>query len=221
MTGRASFVDAVTGPAVAAAGRLRPGDSGAHRRLPERRLRAHAVLLELRRFPPPRLGRRRPARSYEQTRSGCFIRSGAARASAMPMCRRRRRSAQFRLVGAHRPRRRVRYDERAPRILPAGFLPLAGGDRPRRHEQPGHRHRLPAIGKQPVMLLAERGSVRNLGPAAENAFATPHEARVLRFELSDEGVWDRSDATTSASTTARTKARPICAPILRAGPHSA
>ncbi len=48
----------------------------------------------------------------------------------------------------------------------------------------------PAIGKQPVMVLAERGGVRNLGLGAENAFATPHEARVLRFELSDKGVWE-------------------------------
>src|SRR5581483_9528537 len=48
----------------------------------------------------------------------------------------------------------------------------------------------PQIGQQPVMVLAERGGVRNLGLAAENAFATPHEARVLRYQLNDKGVWE-------------------------------
>ena len=42
---------------------------------------------------------------------------------------------------------------------------------------------------QNVMLLAERGGVRNLGLAAEAAFAYPHEARVLRYELDAEGTW--------------------------------
>ena len=48
----------------------------------------------------------------------------------------------------------------------------------------------PEIGQQPVMVLAERGGVRNLGLGAENAFATPHEARVLRYQLNDKGVWE-------------------------------
>jgi uncharacterized repeat protein (TIGR01451 family) len=63
----------------------------------------------------------------------------------------------------------------------------------------------PVFGDQDVMLLAERGGVRNLGLAAENAFAYPHEARVLRYELLPQGYWrgggrydigfyDRSDA---------------------------
>jgi len=47
----------------------------------------------------------------------------------------------------------------------------------------------PSVAEQPVMVLAERGGVRNLGLAAENAFATPHEARVLRYERDDKGVW--------------------------------
>ena len=47
----------------------------------------------------------------------------------------------------------------------------------------------PASGDQDVMLLAERGGVRNLGLAAEDAFANPHEARVLRYELTDQGFW--------------------------------
>jgi hypothetical protein len=42
---------------------------------------------------------------------------------------------------------------------------------------------------QPVMLLAERGGIRNLGLAAENAFAFPHEARALRYELDQAGSW--------------------------------
>ncbi len=47
----------------------------------------------------------------------------------------------------------------------------------------------PAYGNQSVMLVAERGGVRNLSLAAENAFAYPHEARVLRYELTDAGSW--------------------------------
>jgi hypothetical protein len=44
-------------------------------------------------------------------------------------------------------------------------------------------------GARRVMLLAERGGARNLGLDAEDAFATPHESRVLRYELGDDGVW--------------------------------
>ncbi|HUT10530.1 MAG TPA: hypothetical protein VMY42_08540, partial [Thermoguttaceae bacterium] len=47
----------------------------------------------------------------------------------------------------------------------------------------------PAFGDQDVMLLAERGGARNLGLAADNAFAYPHEARVLRYELTPQGFW--------------------------------
>ncbi|MDH3318047.1 MAG: DUF11 domain-containing protein, partial [Gammaproteobacteria bacterium] len=47
----------------------------------------------------------------------------------------------------------------------------------------------PAFGEQNVMLLAERGGVRNLGLAADNAFTYPHEARVLRYELTERGTW--------------------------------
>lgn len=42
---------------------------------------------------------------------------------------------------------------------------------------------------RPVMLVAERGGVRNLGLGVENAFATPREARTLRYELDQRGVW--------------------------------
>jgi len=47
----------------------------------------------------------------------------------------------------------------------------------------------PAASAQDAMLLAERGGVRNLGLAAEDAFATPYESRVLRYELSPDGFW--------------------------------
>ncbi len=46
-----------------------------------------------------------------------------------------------------------------------------------------------ACGDRRIMLLAERGGVRNLGLGATTAFASPHESRVLRYELGDDGVW--------------------------------
>ena len=47
----------------------------------------------------------------------------------------------------------------------------------------------PQASEQNVMLLAERGGVRNLGLAAENGFAHPHESRVLRYELTPDQFW--------------------------------
>jgi hypothetical protein len=47
----------------------------------------------------------------------------------------------------------------------------------------------PVCSARPVMLLAERGGIRNLGLAAENAFANPHEARAIRLELDTTGAW--------------------------------
>jgi hypothetical protein len=44
-------------------------------------------------------------------------------------------------------------------------------------------------GARPVMLIAERGGIRNLGLDAENSFSHPHEARVLRYELDQSGAW--------------------------------
>jgi hypothetical protein len=44
-------------------------------------------------------------------------------------------------------------------------------------------------GPRPIMLIAERGGIRNLGLAAENPFAFPHEARTLRYELDEKGAW--------------------------------
>jgi hypothetical protein len=42
---------------------------------------------------------------------------------------------------------------------------------------------------QNAMLVAERGGVRNLGLDDENAFAYPHQSRVLRYRLDDTGNW--------------------------------
>ena len=47
----------------------------------------------------------------------------------------------------------------------------------------------PQCSDKPVMLLAERGGIRNLGLDVVNPFATPHEARTLRYELHQDGVW--------------------------------
>lgn len=44
-------------------------------------------------------------------------------------------------------------------------------------------------GAQSVMLLAERGGLRNLGLGARAPFARPHEARVLRYELGANSTW--------------------------------
>lgn len=42
---------------------------------------------------------------------------------------------------------------------------------------------------RPVMLVAERGGIRNLGLGADNPFAAPHESRVIRYELDGSGAW--------------------------------
>ncbi|MBV9636390.1 MAG: hypothetical protein JOZ40_17350, partial [Methylobacteriaceae bacterium] len=44
-------------------------------------------------------------------------------------------------------------------------------------------------GQRRVMLLAERGGIRNQGLGIENAFAYPNEARALRYELDAGGNW--------------------------------
>jgi hypothetical protein len=44
-------------------------------------------------------------------------------------------------------------------------------------------------GPQSVMLIGERGGLRNLGLDADNPFASPSQARSLRYELDDNGVW--------------------------------
>ena len=44
-------------------------------------------------------------------------------------------------------------------------------------------------GARPIMLVAERGGIRDLELDAKSPFATPHEARALRYELDQTGVW--------------------------------
>jgi len=39
------------------------------------------------------------------------------------------------------------------------------------------------------MLLAERGGLRNQGLGVDDAFAFPHESRVLRYRRDDQGIW--------------------------------
>ncbi|PWV99083.1 putative peptidoglycan binding protein [Hoeflea marina] len=46
-----------------------------------------------------------------------------------------------------------------------------------------------AISDEGVMLVGERGAVRNLGLDAPQPFAVPHGARVLRYSLADTGLW--------------------------------
>ena len=47
----------------------------------------------------------------------------------------------------------------------------------------------PKLTGHPVMLLAERGGIRNFGLDQENSFATPHESRTVRYELFQDSVW--------------------------------
>jgi hypothetical protein len=47
----------------------------------------------------------------------------------------------------------------------------------------------PKCTDRPIMLVAERGGIRNIGLDNEYSFATPHESRALRYELHQDGVW--------------------------------
>src|SRR5205823_8853051 len=47
----------------------------------------------------------------------------------------------------------------------------------------------PDCGPQNVMVVAERGGMRNLGLDQPEPFARPHESRVLRYELGSDGAW--------------------------------
>ena len=47
----------------------------------------------------------------------------------------------------------------------------------------------PECSAQNVMLVAERGGMRNLGLDKDEPFANPYESRVLRYELSRDGTW--------------------------------
>jgi hypothetical protein len=47
----------------------------------------------------------------------------------------------------------------------------------------------PACSGRAIMLVAERGGLRNLGLGQANAFATPNESRTIRYELDQSGRW--------------------------------
>lgn len=47
----------------------------------------------------------------------------------------------------------------------------------------------PECTAQNVMLVAERGGMRNLGLDAVEPFARPYESRVVRYELGDDDIW--------------------------------
>ncbi|MFG1479151.1 hypothetical protein V5F53_10860 [Xanthobacter sp. V4C-4] len=79
-------------------------------------------------------------------------------------------------------------DVRRELLVPAFFT------RPEEVARWGYSHPVSDIafsecGDRNVMLLGERGGLRNLGLAAENAFARPHEARALRYALDAGGGW--------------------------------
>jgi hypothetical protein len=47
----------------------------------------------------------------------------------------------------------------------------------------------PECATQNVMLVAERGGMRNLGLSEVEPFARPYESRVLRYELGEDDIW--------------------------------
>jgi hypothetical protein len=57
------------------------------------------------------------------------------------------------------------------------------------NSNPGSDITFPECGPQNVMIVAERGGMRNLGLDQPEPFARPHESRVLRYELAPDGIW--------------------------------
>ena len=51
----------------------------------------------------------------------------------------------------------------------------------------------PACGPQNVMVVSERGGMRNLGLDQVEPFARPYESRVLRYELGADNIWRPKD----------------------------
>jgi hypothetical protein len=47
----------------------------------------------------------------------------------------------------------------------------------------------PECGAQNVMLVAERGGMRNLGLSKPEPFTRPYESRVVRYELGEDNIW--------------------------------
>jgi hypothetical protein len=79
-------------------------------------------------------------------------------------------------------------DVRREFLLP-DFFQTAGDIERAGYSQPVSDITFPSCGSRAIMLVAERGGLRNLGLAEQNAFAEPNEARLLRYELDHEGVW--------------------------------
>jgi len=55
--------------------------------------------------------------------------------------------------------------------------------------QPASDISFPVTPGLPLMLVAERGGMKNAGLGEQNPFTTPHESRVIRYELHDDGTW--------------------------------
>ena len=79
-------------------------------------------------------------------------------------------------------------DVRREFILPDFFVSQSDVNRAG-YSQPVSDITFSECSERPVMLVAERGGVRNLGLGVENAFATPGEARTIRYELDQSGIW--------------------------------
>jgi hypothetical protein len=79
-------------------------------------------------------------------------------------------------------------DVRREFVLPDFFVSPADIARAG-YSHPASDISFPTCSNQPIMLVAERGGIRNLGVAAENSFAAPHESRVIRYELDQNGAW--------------------------------
>ena len=79
-------------------------------------------------------------------------------------------------------------DVRREFIMPDFFVSPADVDRAG-YSQPISDITFSECGERPVMLVSERGGIRNLGLGVENSFATPGEARTIRYELDQVGAW--------------------------------
>ena len=57
------------------------------------------------------------------------------------------------------------------------------------HSSPVSDITFPECGGAGIMLLGERGGIRNLGLDLDNPFAAPHESRALQVGLTQQGTW--------------------------------
>ena len=89
------------------------------------------------------------------------------------------------------------------------------------YSRPASDITFPACSGRPVMLVAERGGLRNLGLGRENPFATRMKRAPSATSSTRPVPGARSVATTSATMTARMKARPSSTRTAPAAPRSA